>query len=65
MKYVFASCIGILWLVCMVFGTAEVWHQGWGEVLLLWFTLSLLCALFLGICLAMCGAVNALFMKLR
>ena len=65
MKYVFSVGIGILWLICMVFGTADAWQQGWEEVLLVWFALSLLCALFLGTCLAMCDAVDAIFKKLQ
>ena len=65
MKYVYSAGIGIVWLVGMVFGTADVWQQGWGEVLLMWFTLSLLCALALGAFLTMNDAIEAVLKKFQ
>lgn len=61
MKYVYSIDIGIFWLVCMIFGTKEVWQNGWGDVVLMWFMVSFLCALLLGTVLTMFDFLQTMF----
>ena len=60
MKTVLLACIALLWAVCMVYGTLDVWSQGVGEVAMLWALLTVLCLFMAGLVLTVVDFLTGL-----